>query len=176
MVFAYSRIVEKMDMGEGTRVEMDFVDALGGSEGVLVGDSARGFVCVLGETRSTDTYPPRPFRVNGGALHQYVWLGENRTKYLAEIAPGDRVLITDGERERTAAIGRAKLERRPFTRIVLENGVTATLQQADSVFVAGRDGAMHFVDLQIGDEIACMMAEDVARHKGEVVQEEILEK
>ena len=176
MELAYGTVAQITDMGEGTRVELDFVDILGSSEGVLVGDTARGFLCVLGETRSTDTYPPRPFRVNAGAIHQYVYMGDNKTKYLSEVKAGDRIVITDGKNERLVSVGRVKIEKRPFKKIILDKGISATLQNADSVFIMGKETPVHFMEVQEKTEIAYMKAESFARHKGEVIEEEIEER
>lgn len=55
MKIQFSKAKEKMDMDEGTRVEIDLVDILSENEGILVGDSAKGFICVLAETRETNT-------------------------------------------------------------------------------------------------------------------------
>ena len=169
-------IAELLDMGIGTRVEIDFVDVLSMEEGLLVGDTGRGFLCVLAENRATDTYPARPFRVNAGAIHQYVYIGDNKTKYLSEIRPGDRLPVTDGENIRYVAVGRIKQEKRPFQRITLNTGISATLQIADSVFIkTGIGEAGHFVDLKEGQSILCKVEKLVARHKGELLDEEIYE-
>lgn len=176
MELEYGAVAQIIDMGEGTRVELDFVDALGSSEGVLVGDTARGFLCVLGETRSTDTYPPRPFRVNAGAIHQYVYMGDNKTKYLSEVRAGDRIVITDGKKERLVSVGRVKIEKRPFKKIILDDGISATLQDADSVFIMGKENSVHFKDVKEQEKIAYLKAESYARHKGEAIEEEIEER
>lgn len=176
MELEYGAVAQIIDMGEGTRVELDFVDALGSSEGVLVGDTARGFLCVLGETRSTDTYPPRPFRVNAGAIHQYVYMGDNKTKYLSEVRAGDRIVITDGKKERLVSVGRVKIEKRPFKKIILDDGISATLQDADSVFIMGKESSVHFKDVKEQEKIAYLKAESYARHKGEAIEEEIEER
>lgn len=175
MKILFSKAKEKMDMGEGARVEIDLVDILNENEGVLVGDSAKGFVCVLAETRETKTYPPRPFRVNAGAIHQYVYVGNNETKYLSELKAGDSVVVTDGTNERMVRIGRVKIEKRKFERIVLESGVSATLQVADSVFVLGERKAEHFCNIS-SESIGYYEMADVARHKGKVIEETIVEK
>jgi len=165
-----------IEMCTGTRVEIDFIDILGHDEGVLVGDSAKGFVCVLAETRETETYPPRPFRVNAGAIHQYVYMGENKTKYLSELKAGDRVMVVGDGHERLVTVGRVKIESREFERVVLDSGISATLQKADSVFVHGKDTPLHLIDLKEGDIITCFPMQDFARHKGEVIEEAITEK
>ena len=163
-------------MGEGTRVEVDFIDVLNEDEGILVGDTARGFFLVLAETRETETYPPRPFRVNAGSIHQYVCMDKGVTKYLSEIKAGDRIIVTNGTEERVVSVGRAKIEKREFIHIELENKVTATLQKADSVYVSGMNKALHLIDCKVGDEIEVAVGVEIARHKGRAVEEEIQEK
>lgn len=175
MKIQFSKTKRKMDMGEGSRVEVDLVDILKETEGILVGDSAKGFICVLAETRETNTYPPRPFRVNAGAIHQYIYVGNNETKYLSELKAGDSVVVTDGTNERTVKVGRVKIEKRKFERIVLESGVSATLQVADSVFILGEGKAEHFCNISNESIGYCEMT-DVARHKGKVIDETIIEK
>ena len=169
-------IEEIADMGEGSRVEIDFIDALADDEGVLVGDTANGFLLVLAETRETETYPPRPFRVNAGAIHQYVYLGNDKTKYLSELKAGDQLLVTNGIDERFVAIGRVKIERREFLRFCLETGISATLQKADSLFVAGEKGAFHCIDAAVNDRIHYVEMKSAARHKGLPIKESITEK
>lgn len=176
MDYVTSKIVKILDMGEGTRVEADFIDILGEDEGVLVGDTARGFFLVLAETRETETYPPRPFRVNAGSIHQYICAENGETKYLSELKAGDRILVTDGVNERYVTLGRAKIEKREFLRIELENGITATLQKADSIYIKGKNEAEHLLDCKIGEEVTIAVGENVARHKGRAIDEEIKEK
>lgn len=176
MQMDYSKLANCTDMGAGTRVEIDFIDSLNDDEGIMVGDKAKGFICVLAENRSTSTYPPRPFRVNAGAIHQYVYVGENETRYLSELKSGDNVIVTNGTSERKVKIGRVKIEKREFIRIELENGITATLQNADSIFIAGDDTAVHLCDITGNDMIGCIIMRDSARHIGKAIEEEIIEK
>lgn len=164
-----------MDMDEGARVEIDLVDILSENEGILVEDSAKGFICVLAETRETNTYPPRPFRVNAGAIHQYIYIGNNETKYLSELKAGDSVVVTDGINERMVRIGRVKIEKRKFERIVLESGISATLQVADSVFVLGERKTEHFCNIS-NESIGYYEMADIARHKGKAIKETIVKK
>lgn len=176
MKFGYSSVEKIISVGEGTRVELDFIDVLNRNEGVLVGDKASGFICVLGETRETETYPPRPFRVNAGAIHQYVYVGDDKTKYLSEVKMGDQIVVTDGENERLVSVGRVKIEKRPFKKIFLKNGLSATLQDADSVFIQGKNREIHFKEISGEEEIAYVEEENCARHKGQVIEETIEER
>lgn len=113
-------------MGKGSQVEIDFVDVLIDTERILVGDSARGFICVLAETRETGTYSHHPFRINAGAIHQYVYVGDSKTKYLSKLKSGDLILVTDGIKERIVKICRVKMEKK-FEKIVLKSGASDTL-------------------------------------------------
>ena len=176
MESAISSISEIIEVGEGTRVEIDLIDSLSEKEGILVGDTARGFILVLAETRETPTYPARPFRINAGAIHQYVCVENGETRYLSELKAGDKVLVTDGTENRYVSIGRVKIEKREFVHVALENGVTATLQKADSVFVAGDNKAIHFLDIKAGDSLVTFPNDCIARHKGKIIEEEIVEK
>ena len=176
MNYTTSQIKKITEMGVGSRVEVDFIDILDSDEGILVGDTARGFFLVLAETRQTNTYPPRPFRVNAGSVHQYVCVDKSKTKYLSELKSGDKLLVTNSVNERFVTIGRIKIEKRDFLRLELENGVTATLQKADSVHVAGRNHALHLLECKKGDNVTVVESEKCARHIGTVIHEEIEEK
>ncbi|KAB8137672.1 3-dehydroquinate synthase [Gracilibacillus oryzae] len=174
-----AEVVAMESIGEGTRVCLDFVDKLQPTEGILVGNTGHGYLLVLAENRTTDTYPARPFRVNAGAIHQYALTDEGKTSYLAELKPGDQIAVMSAEgKKRNIAIGRVKMEKRPFLRIVLKSEgavISATLQDADSVHVLGHDGSeKQVLDLQQGDRIM-IVKDQPGRHLGEKIEEEIIE-
>lgn len=164
--FETSKLASVIDMGIGSRVAIDFVDELGPMEGLLVGDAAHGFILVLSENRTTDTYPAREFRVNAGALHQYVYVSESATKYLAELESGGVLPVVSRGTQRSVPIGRVKREKRALLRLVLENGVSATLQAADSVHVLGA-GPTCVLGVRPGDDIAFLSCALGATHLGE---------
>src|SRR5699024_2364807 len=89
--FETAKITEIESIGEGTRVCIDLIDELDPLEGVLIGNTGNGYLVALSENRSTETYPPRPFRINVGAYHHYLLLDEGMTGYLAEMKPGMKV-------------------------------------------------------------------------------------
>ncbi len=171
-------ITNIQDLGEGTRVCLDFVDGLDEVEGLLIGNTGHGYMLVLAETRTTKTYPPRPFRVNGGALHQYVYV-DGQTKYLSELEPGMKLNVYSPYGFREVAIGRVKLEKRPLKRIALqcENlQLSITIQDSDSVFVMGSEGRVRSaVELQEGDQLLCM-PDQAGRHLGQPREGYIIEK
>lgn len=163
-----ARVVRTLDMGVGVRVALDFVDELGPTEGVCVGDTARGLLTVLSENRTTEQYPPREFRVNAGSLHQYVYLNATSLKYLSEVRAGDVLTVVSLEGHRTVAVGRVKRERRSLIRIVLDNGVSATLQAAESVHLLGSE-PLCLLHVREGDEVAFLPGTTAATHLGQQV-------
>ncbi|MCI3921447.1 3-dehydroquinate synthase II [Paenibacillus sp. TRM 82003] len=174
----YLTIRAVKEVGTGARVCLDFVDFLGPDEGLYVGNTGHGYALLLAETRSTSTYPPRPFRVNCGAIHQYVWVGE-KTVYLSEIQPGDCLTLFTPTTSRDVSVGRVKIEHRPLLRIELESedgtGVSFTVQASESVHLLGNGGeAKQAIHLKVGDQV--LAAEDEpGRHLGTKIQEVIHE-
>ncbi|WP_112182294.1 3-dehydroquinate synthase II [Paraliobacillus zengyii] len=177
---AIAEVISVTSIGMGTRVCLDVIDKLEPVEGLLVGNTGNGYLFILSENRSTNTYPPRPFRMNGGAIHQYLYLGEGKTTYLSEVKPGLEVPIWLGNEARKVAVGRVKVEKRPFLRVVCqiegtEQEISATLQEADSVHVLTADGhAKAVLDLEKGDRITCY-PDQPGRHLGNKIDEEISE-
>lgn len=168
-------ITEITDLGEGVRIILDFVDELSVDEGVLIGNTCKGFVQILSESRQTETYPPRTFRVNCGAFFQYIFLGEEKTKYLSEIRPGDILTVVSPSGKRMVAVGRVKKEKRFLQRIEMQSGISVTLQKADSVYVKGEKGPVESNLIKVGDKIVTYMGTEQGRHKGTVVEEYIEE-
>lgn len=175
-----AEVVSVTAVGMGTRVCLDLIDELKAEEGILVGNTGNGYVLVLSENRTTETYPPRAFRINGGALHQYVYLGDGKTTYLSEMKPGLELPVWNGTDWRKVSVGRVKVEKRPFLRIVCRvegtnQEISATLQEADSVHLLTAEGeAKPLVNLTPGDRITCY-PDQPGRHLGEKIEEEIHE-
>ena len=170
-----SEIVRLSKLGVRIRVELDFIDALSEEEGILIGNTCLGFVKAMSENRQVETYPRRVFRVNAGALHQYVYTVGGAVKYLAEVEPGDLISVFSESGVRSVCVGRVKKEQRPLWRLELENGISATVQEADSVYLAGEEEAAAFVGLKEGDVLVSYPQEPCGRHKGEAVEEFIEE-
>lgn len=176
---AVAEVVSVTSLGIGTRVCLDVIDELHAREGVLVGNTGSGYLLVLSENRSTETYPPRPFRINGGAFHQYLHLGDDQTTYLSEVKPGLELPVWSKDGIRKVAIGRVKLEKRQFVRVVCRTDsgeeISATLQEADSVHILTAEyKAKAVVELTKGDQILCY-PDQPGRHLGEKIKEEIRE-
>ena len=107
-----ARITSVTEGGIGERVCVDLTERLVEGEGIVAGSISSCLGMIHGETIPSQYVPTRPFRINAGALHSYVIMGDGTTKYLSELESGDRVSIfsVDGS-IREATIGRLKIER-----------------------------------------------------------------
>lgn len=165
------------EIGEGMRVCIDFVDILDPDDSLFVGNTGHGYVQVLSENRHSPGYPPRPFRINCGSYHQYLYQKE-KSMYLHEVSAGEDMAVVKQNLERILSVGRVKIEKRPLLRIECqgEQPVTATLQKSTSVYVVEETrGAVSIVDLAEGDKISCL-PDTPGRHLGEKIDEIIIEK
>lgn len=159
------------DGGMGDRVCLDTTSLLRDGEGLLVGSTARSFCLVHAETLPAEFLPPRPFRVNCGAVHMYLYAPEGKTRYLSELNAGSPVLAVhpDGI-HRVLTVGRAKIERRPHTLVKWTTAdgrhASAMLQTAETIRLVRPDGRpVAVTDLKAGDAIL-VHNEDAARHTG----------
>lgn len=172
-------IVEAIEpMGEGSRVCIDAADVLSPAEGLLVGDTGHGYIYTLSENRTTSTYPARVFRINAGAVHQYIF-EEGKTRYLAEIEQDEPVTVYEATASRQVPVGRVKIEKRELVRVKVrarDVNLSATLQWADSVYLmTDQYEPMALKDCRPGDRIYCR-TDEPGRHLGQAVQEEIEER
>jgi len=103
------KITKILPLGLGDRVCVDTTSMLNRGEGMLVGNSSGGMFLVHAETEENPYVASRPFRVNAGAVHMYIRVPGNRTKYLCELSAGDPVMVYDYKgRGRLVYVGRAK--------------------------------------------------------------------
>ena len=165
-------------VGMGDRVCVDTASMMSFGEGMLIGSQAKGFFLVHSESEESPYVAARPFRVNAGAVHAYIRVGE-KTRYLSELKSGDEVTIVSKEGlARTAIVGRAKIEKRPMILIEAEaNGqrISTLLQNAETIKLVGSDGMLRPVtDLKSGDEVLVHL-EKMARHFGMKIEESIVE-
>jgi len=166
--------------GLGDRYCLDFLSSFSQGEGILVGSSARTLFLVHSETIPSTFVPTRPFRVNAGAPHTYVMMGDSTTKYMAELEAGDSVLAvsTSGE-TRKVVLGRIKIEQRPMVKITgknvnnlhqNDNTSHVFMQQAETVrLVSEHLHAVAVTELQPGQIILGWEGHD-ARHVGVPIQ------
>jgi len=176
--FIRANVLSIENQGEGTRVCLDFIDALAADEGVLVGNTGHGYVLLLSENRVTATYPARPFRVNAGAIHHYLRLADDKVCYLSDVKAGMLVPVwTSGGTSRLVAIGRVKVEKRPMLRLSLDAGgvaLSATLQDSDSIRFACPQHSLALLEISPDDHVLCQL-DQPGRHIGERIEEYINE-
>lgn len=177
MAEQFYQITEIKEIGEGMRVCIDFVDILQPEEGLYAGNTGHGYIRVLSENRKSEGYPARPFRLNAGAFHQYLYQSA-KTRYLAELTPGEQLKITNGSSEREVAIGRVKIEKRLLLRVTCKKEdhiISATLQKSSSIWLIEKEnGQTPLQQLKEGDYIACL-PDEPGRHLGEKIDEVIIE-
>ncbi|WP_174590959.1 3-dehydroquinate synthase II [Methanocella conradii] len=167
------------EAGIGDRVCIDTCSLMKPGEGMLVGNQSGGLFLVQSEAEESPYVASRPFRVNAGAVHEYVLVDE-KTRYLSELASGDGALIVDKDGDaRKATIGRVKIERRPLLYVEAEAGgkkVSAILQNAETIKLVGSDGSsIPVTKLKPGDKVL-VRVEDAGRHFGMKIEETIIEK
>lgn len=172
-------ITKVKPVGMGDRVCVDTASLMVPGEGMLIGSQSNGLFLVHSESEESPYVAARPFRVNAGAVHAYIRVGE-KTRYLSELASGDDVLIVDSEGEtRPAVVGRIKIERRPMMLVEAEvegTRIKTLLQNAETIKLVGSDGKPVAVTaLKEGDEVMVYF-EAAARHFGIKIEETIIEK
>ena len=167
-------------VGMGDRVCVDTASILSVGEGMLVGSQGNAMFLVHSETVETEYVASRPFRVNAGAVHAYIRLPGNKTKYLSELKTGDEVLAVDWEGiGRTVIVGRSKIEKRPMMLVEAECGggrVRTLLQNAETILLVGEDGRPVSISRLKPGDIVLAYVEEGGRHFGMKVKETINEK
>ncbi len=167
-------------IGIGDRVCVDTCSNLSHGMGLLVGNSNQGMFLVHAENIENPYVAPRPFRVNAGAVHSYVKVPGDKTRYLGELKTGESVQVIDyrGETE-TVYVGRSKIEKRPMLVVFArdKNGRehSVVLQNAETIRLTQPGGqAVSVVQLKEGD-LVLGLTEEGARHFGMAVDETITE-
>jgi len=174
-----ARIINIEQVGMGDRVCIDTCAIMQVGEGMLIGSQANGFFLVHSESEDSPYVAARPFRVNAGAVHAYIKVGD-RTKYLAELKSGDEVMVVSRDgKARREIVGRVKIERRPLILVEAEVGgriIKTILQNAETIKLVSKDGnPVSVASLKEGDEVL-VHVEEVGRHFGMGVKETIIER
>ncbi len=174
-----ARVTKVKQVGMGDRVCVDTASLMVQGEGMLTGSQSNGLFLVHSESEESPYVAARPFRVNAGAVHAYIRVGE-KTRYLSELSAGDDVLIINSEGEtRPAVVGRVKIERRPLMLVEAEvdgTKIKTLLQNAETIKLVGADGKpVPVTALKEGDEVLVYF-EAAARHFGIKIEETIIEK
>jgi len=167
-------------LGMGDRVCVDTCSNMNIGEGMLVGNTATGFLLVHSESVENPYVAARPFRVNAGAVHAYVLLPGGKTAYLADLRAGQEVLLVDHSgATRSAYVGRVKVERRPLMLIRADlsgKDISLVLQNAETIRLTSPDGQpLSVASLKVGDKVLAHI-EEAGRHFGMKVKETLVEK
>ena len=173
-------ITSVRQLGMGDRACLDTCSQMALGEGMLVGNSAKGFFLIHSESIDNPYVASRPFRVNAGAVHAYIMVTGGKTKYLADLKTGDEVMIVDYKgKTQTAYLGRNKIEKRPMMLIEAEAKgavVSLVLQNAETIRLVSPDGKpMSVTKLKVGDKVLTHI-ETIGRHFGMQVEESLTEK
>uniref|UniRef100_A0A5B7AZ81 3-dehydroquinate synthase C-terminal domain-containing protein n=1 Tax=Davidia involucrata TaxID=16924 RepID=A0A5B7AZ81_DAVIN len=176
-------------VGMGDRVCVDLCSLMRPGEGLLVGSFARGLFLVHSECLESNYISSRPFRVNAGPVHTYVAVPGGKTCYLSELKAGKEVIVIDQSgMQRTAIVGRVKIETRPLILVEAKRDsdnhtpYSILLQNAETVaVVCPHQGNEHqstsipVTSLKVGDEVL-LRVQGGARHTGIEIKEFIVEK
>lgn len=167
-------------IGMGSRACIDTTDLLRADEGMLIGSTSCGGLLVSSETHYLPYMNLRPFRVNAGAVHSYVWAPEGMTEYLSELKAGTKLLaVATSGRTRTVSVGRVKIEKRPLLKIEAEaNGLRLNVIVQDDwhIRIFGGDGEVRNAStIKAGEKLLAYVCPG-GRHVGIKINEQIEEK
>jgi len=173
-------VVKTKYVGMGHRACIDTTSLMTTKEGMLIGSTSAGGILVCSETHYLPYMNVRPFRVNAGAIHSYVWGPNNVTEYISDLKGGSEVLCVNiNGTARVVTVGRVKIEVRPELLIQAEysNVTINTIVQDDwHVRIFGGNGEPRNVTtLKPNDKVLARIADSRGRHVGIEVIEEIIE-
>lgn len=180
LVLEEGEILRSVPVGMGYRSCIDLATLFTPTEGMLVGSTSQGGILCCPEVFHLPYMELRPFRVNAGAVHSYVFNMGNRTDYMTELRAGSSVMIVDHSGSvRKAHVGRMKTEIRPLRLIDagFSDGrkVNLLLQDDWHVRIYSAEGKpLNITELKVGDRILGNVT-DPGRHVGIKVSENILE-
>lgn len=173
-------VTEIRHIGMGMRSCIDTTGLMTRDEGMLIGSTSQGGVFVCSETHFLPYMNLRPFRVNAGAIHSYVWMPNDTAEYLTDLSAGSQVLCVNTKGEvRGLTVGRIKTEMRPLLLIRGEadgNEINVIVQDDWHIRIMGADGQpKNATMIKPGDQLLAFVS-DPGRHVGIKVNETILEK
>lgn len=173
------QVTRVQHIGRGSRVCIDTTSILGKNEGMIIGSTSEGGLLVSSETHYLPYMNSRPFRVNAGALHSYVWSINDTTEYLSDLKAGSAILTVDTNgNTREVHVGRIKIEERPMLLIEAKYDQTTinTIVQDDwHIRIFGKNGKIvNASEIVPGDELLGYVCEG-GRHVGIKIDEKIQE-
>lgn len=173
-------VTKNIPLGMGTRSCIDMTTLFGPAEGVLVGSTSYGGILCCPEVFYLPYMDLRPFRINAGSVHSYVYNCEDRTNYISELKAGASMMIVNqsGATRRTF-VGRVKTEVRPLRLIEAEfaSGYRANIILQDDWHVrifSDQAEPLNVTEIRPGQRVLGHCA-DPGRHVGIRVDEQILE-
>jgi len=173
-------VSEARHIGMGWRACVDTTGLMTKDEGMLVGSTSSGGIFVCSETHYLPYMNLRPFRVNAGAVHSYIWLPHGAAEYLTDLAAGSRVWCVNARGEgRELTVGRVKIEVRPLLMLRGEAAgreLNVIVQDDWHIRLMGADGRpRNATTIEPGDELLAHLCQP-GRHVGIKVDESIVER
>ncbi|MCW2276756.1 3-dehydroquinate synthase II [Heliophilum fasciatum] len=172
-------------IGMGLRACVDTTGIMTTDEGMLIGSTSNGGIFVCSETHYLPYMNLRPFRVNAGAVHSYVWMPGDAAEYLTDLKAGSQVLCVNTQGQvRTLTVGRVKIEVRPLLLIQgtarnsagIDIPINVIVQDDWHIRIMGADGKpLNATTIQPGTELLSYISIP-GRHVGIKVDETILER
>ncbi len=167
-------------IGMGHRACIDTTSLMQPNEGMIIGSLSQGGILVSSETHFLPYMNLRPFRVNAGAVHSYVWCPNNTTEYITDLKSGSKVLVIDNEgNAREVSVGRIKTEVRPLLKITVEVNeieISTIVQDDWHIRVLGINGEPYNASCLTPGTILAAYVCEPGRHVGIKIDESILEK
>jgi 3-dehydroquinate synthase II/3-amino-4-hydroxybenzoic acid synthase len=173
-------VLRSEPVGMGYRSCIDVATLFDPKEGMIVGSTSQGGILCCPEVYFLPYMELRPFRVNAGAVHSYVYNVGNRTDYMSELRAGSSIMIADHTgKVRRAPVGRMKTEVRPLRLIEAQfasgEKVNVVMQDDWHVRIFSADAKpLNITALKAGDKILAHLAKP-GRHVGISVDEHIIE-
>lgn len=174
-------ITKSEPVGMGYRSCIDLAVLFAPNEGMLVGSTSQGGILCCPEVFHLPYMELRPFRVNAGGVHSYIFNTNNKTDYMTELKAGSTVMVvsTDGKVSKFP-VGRMKTEIRPLRLIEAkfegDKVVNIIMQDDWHVRIFSDKGTpINITELKPGDKVLGYVT-DPGRHVGIKITEQINEK
>lgn len=175
-----AKVIAAEHIGMGYRACIDTTSMLKKNEGMLIGSYSRGGILVSSEMHYLPYMNLRPFRVNAGAVHSYVWAAAGKTEYLTDLKSGSKVLVVDHEgNAREVSVGRVKIEARPLLKITVEaegQEINTIVQDDWHIRLLGMKGEPYNASSLTKDTVLAAYICEPGRHVGIKIDEDIIEK
>jgi 3-amino-4-hydroxybenzoic acid synthase len=174
-------VVEEIShIGMGLRACIDTTGIMTQEEGMLIGSTSAGGIFVCSETHYLPYMNLRPFRVNAGAVHSYIWMPNDTAEYLTDLKAGSKVLCVNTKGEaRELTVGRVKMEVRPLLLIkgkADQVELNVIVQDDWHIRLMGANGEpKNATTIRSGDKLLSFISTP-GRHVGIRVAETIIER